>query len=131
MGHINRGDTQRTQQAIQFAAQPIAQRGVERRQRLVEQQDARPDRDRARQCDALTLPAGKLVYAAVLKSGDIGQRHQFGDACRPLLGRYPADLQTITDIVRYGHVGEKRVGLEHHADVAPLDRHRRHVLAVE
>ena len=65
------------------------------------------------------------------KPGDIGQRHQFGDARRALPGRHAANLQAIADIVRHAHVGKKRVGLEHHADVAPLDRHRRHVLAVE
>ena len=85
--HVDRGDAQRAQQAIQFAAQPVAQRGIERGQRLIEQQDARPDRNRARQRDALALTAGELVDAAVLKPGDIGQRHQFGDARRPLLRR--------------------------------------------
>ena len=129
--HIDRGDTKRAQQAVEFATQPVAQRGVERGQRLVEQQNARPDRNRARQRHALALAAGELVDAAVLQPGDVGQHDQFGDARRTLFVRHAADLQAIADIVRYAHVGEKRVGLEHHADIAPFDRHRRHVLAVE
>ena len=51
-------------------------------------------------------------------------------AARSLL-RHAADLQAIADIVGHAHVGKQRIGLEHHADIAPLDRHRRHVLAVE
>ncbi len=57
--------------------------------------------------------------------------HQFGDARGALLAGHAPDLQAVADIVGDAHVGEQRVGLEHHADIALLDRHRRHVLAVE
>src|SRR4029079_8878170 len=128
--YIDRGDAERTKQAVEFTPQPIAQRGIERRQGLIEQQDARPERNRARQRHALALPAGELVDAAALKPGNIGQRDQLGDARRTLLVRYAADLQAIADIVRHAHVGEKGIGLKDHTYVTPLDRYRRHVLAV-
>ena len=96
---IDRGDAERAQQPIELAAQPIAQRGVERGQRLVEQQDARPDRHRARQRHALALAAGELVDPAVLQPRDVGQRHQFGDARGALVRGYAADLQPVADIV--------------------------------
>ena len=62
---------------------------------------------------------------------DIGQRHQFGDPRRALLPRHAPDFQAIADVVGDAHVGKQRVGLKHHADIAPLDRHRRHVVAVK
>src|SRR5258708_27548158 len=65
--HINRGDAERAQQAIEFATQTIAERGVERGQRIVEQQDARTNRYRARQRNPLTLTAGELIDATVLQ----------------------------------------------------------------
>jgi hypothetical protein len=37
MGDVDRGDTQRAQQAVELRAQSLAQGGVERGQRLVEQ----------------------------------------------------------------------------------------------
>ena len=45
--------------------------------------------------------------------------------------RHAPDFQAVTDIVRNAHVREKRVGLKHHADIAPLDRHRGHVLIIK
>ena len=71
---VDRGDAERAQQPVELAAQPLAQGGVERGQRLVEQQHARPRRDRARQRDALALAAGELVDAAVLQALDAGER---------------------------------------------------------
>ncbi len=64
--HIDCGDAERSQQPVEFAAQAIAERGVERGQRLVEQQDTRTDRHRARQRNALALTAGELIDAAIL-----------------------------------------------------------------
>jgi len=97
--HIDRGDPERAQQAVEFAAQPVAQGRIERGQRLVEQQNAWPDRHRARQRHALPLAAGKLIDAAVFQPGDIGQLDQFGDARRTLLVGHAADLQAVADIV--------------------------------
>jgi len=119
------------QQPVELTAQTLAQRRIERRQGFVEQQDARPDRHRAGQRDPLALAAGELVDAAVLQSRDIGQRHQFGDPRGAILLRDSADLKAIADIVRHAHVRKQRVGLKHHADIAPLDRHGGHVPAVE
>ena len=52
-------------QAAQPAAQFLADARVERAERLVQQQHARLDRQRARQRDALPLAAGELVRVAV------------------------------------------------------------------
>ncbi len=131
VGHVDCGDAKRPQQAVELAAEPLAKGGIKCGQRLVEQQDAGPDRNRARERHALALAAGKLVDASVLKASDVGQRDKLGDARGALLLRDAADFQPITDILGDAHVRKQRVGLKHHADIAPLDRDRRHVLAVE
>ena len=110
---------------------PVAQGGIERGERLVEQQHARPRRDGAGERHALALAARKLIDAAMLKPLDAGERDQFGDARLALGVRDAADFQAVADIVGDVHVGKQRVGLEHHADIAPLDRHAGHVGIVE
>jgi hypothetical protein len=67
------GDVQFVVQPAQPAAQFLAHLGVERAERLVEQQHARFDRQRARQCDALALAARQLRRKAV---GQPVQLHQ-------------------------------------------------------
>ena len=59
-----------------FAAQLL----VERRQRLVEQQHARPLDQRARERDALALAAGELMRLAALKAVELDQRQHLVDA---------------------------------------------------
>jgi hypothetical protein len=131
VGDVDGGNAERSQQPIELAAQAITQCSVERGQRLVEQQDAGPNRHRARQCHPLALAAGQLIDPAAFQPADVGQRHQLLDARIAFCPAYTAQLQAIADVVGDAHVGKQRVGLEHHADIAPLNRDRRHVLAVE
>ena len=104
---------------FKFAAQAVAQSGVERGERLVEQQHARPRRDRAGKRHALALAARELIDAAMFEPFDAGQRHQLGDARLALAVGDAADLQAVADIVGHIHVGKQRIGLKHHADIAP------------
>ena len=53
----------RAQQRVDLGAQLLAQLGVERSERLVEQQHARTHGERAGEGDALALAAGQLVDA--------------------------------------------------------------------
>ena len=62
---------------------------------------------------------------------DARQFHQFGDAPFALAVGNAADFQAVADIVADIHIGKQRVGLKHHADIAPFDRHPRHVGVVE
>ncbi len=57
VGHENGRDMDRVVQPAQPAPQFAPDRGVERAERLVEQQHARLDGERARQSHALALPA--------------------------------------------------------------------------
>ncbi len=83
VGDVNGGDAEHAQQPVKLAAQPFAQRGVERRQRLVEQQHAGAHCDGAGQGHALTLSAGQLINAPVFEALDAGELDQFGNARFP------------------------------------------------
>ena len=119
VGHHDRGDAEPLLQVADLAAQPGAHPRVERRQRLVEQQQARRQRQRAGQRDALLLAAGELGRIFVGLVGEPDQRR----AARARAGRsrprgLPAETQAVADIVADGEVGKQRVGLEDDAEVA-------------
>ena len=104
---------------------------VERRERLVEQQHARLDRERAREGDALLHAAGELVRVAV--AGVRRGRRARAARRRACAGRRDgaADPQPELDVLRRRHVREERVRLEDHAHVAPVGGDVRDVLAVD
>ena len=66
----DRRQAELAQRRAQLAAHRVARVRVERRERLVEQQDARPPRERARERDALPLAARELARARVGEVGD-------------------------------------------------------------
>ena len=84
----DRGDVQLLVQAAQPAAQLLAHLGIERAERLVEQQHARADGERARERDALALAAGKLRRIAVGEPAELHELEQLAHAAADLgLGR--------------------------------------------
>ena len=109
-------------QAAQPAPQLLAHLGIERAERLVEQQHLRLDRQRARQRDALALAAGQ---AAGITIGQPVELHQLQERVNPvanLLTRRPRltrlDAQAERDVLEHRHVPEQRVMLEDEADAA-------------
>ena len=82
------GDVQLVVQAAQPAAQLLAHLGVERAERLVEQQHARLDGQRAGERDALALAAGELAR----DSGRRASRAAPARAARTTLSRISASL---------------------------------------
>ena len=64
VGDVDGGDPETAQQRVDLGAQALAQCRVERGQRLIEQEQPRPNGERPRQCNALTLAARKLIDAA-------------------------------------------------------------------
>ena len=79
VGDVDGGDAEAAQQRVDLDAQALAQRGVERGQRLVEQQQPRPHGERARQRDALALAARELIDAAL---GEFADAHHVQDFAR-------------------------------------------------
>jgi hypothetical protein len=116
-------------------ADPLAQLqphlGVQRGQRLVEQQHPGLDGQRPGQRDALLLAAGQLVRVL---PGLGSQPDHIQQVAGPLAPAGPADLahpEPEGHVVQRGHVREQAVALEHHAHVPLGGRHRGDVLAVD
>ena len=104
--------------------------GVERAERLVEQQHARLSRQRPGQGHALPLAAGKLRRPAFLEALQPHQPQQFADALADLRLLPAAHPQAEGDVLEDAHVPEQGVVLEHEADVALAGRAVRHVLVL-
>jgi hypothetical protein len=122
-------------QPAQPAAQLAAHLGVERAERLVEEQHLGLDRERAGERDALALAAGKLVRIAVGEPVELHQLQQRMDlvANGGLRGtlRTRAHAQAERHVLEDRHVAEERVVLEHEAHRAFLYALVGGVLAVE
>ena len=105
-------------QALQLLAHLHPQERVERRERLVEQQHLRVGDQRARQGDALLLPAGELGRQAlgILLHVD-ALEHPLGLPA-PLGLVDAAHVQAEGDVVDAAQMREQRVGLEHHRRAA-------------
>ncbi len=130
------GDEQRGRADLELdppdlVAQLGAHLGVERRERLVEQQHRRLDRQRPGQRDALLLATRELAGVALAV---LGEADQLELLLRDLAARaavLAAQLEAERDVVEHGHVREEAVGLEDHPHVALVGRHAGQVLAAD
>ena len=123
-------------QAAQPAAQLLAHLGVQRAERLVQQQQLGFHRQRPRQRHALPLAAGKLRRIAVLPdcraapaAASRSTRSRIS-----LLGhafRTALDAETEGDVVEHCHVAEQGVVLEHEADIAVVRADHVHRLGLQ
>ena len=114
-----------------FLAQRHADLGVECRQRLIKEEHARLRCQRARQRHALLLAAGHLEGEAFAESRQPDEVQHLLDPGPAFLGRHARHPEAEADVVLDVHVGEKRIGLEHHADLALIGRQRRNVLVLD
>src|SRR5207248_3131055 len=97
--------------------------GVEIRERFVEKENFGLPHDRAANCDALALAAGKRLWFAVQKFLDSKNRRRFLHPALDVRFRKLPKLQSKRHVVEYRHVRIERVILKHHRDVAVLWRH--------
>jgi light-independent protochlorophyllide reductase subunit B len=118
VGHEDGGDPQPLLDRPDLGAQRHADLGVQRAQRLVQQQHLRAGGERARQRHPLLLPARELVGIAPAQIGQADQRQHLGHPRLGLRPRHARHLQPETHVLRHRQVGEQRIGLEHHADLA-------------
>ena len=108
---------------LDLELKPLPQLLVERPERFVHQQERRIKDDGACQCHALLLAPGQFTRIAM---GEVGHLDHVQRAFHAhlALGRADAsERQRIGDVAVDLHVGEERVVLEHHADVALVRRH--------
>ena len=92
-------------QDADLARHLLAQRGIQVGQRLVEQQHARLDRQRARQRDALLLAAGQLARQARGERLELGQAQHLGHARLRGGRRHAPHLQPERDVARHRRCG--------------------------
>ena len=128
---VHERDAHLAVQRAQLHLQHSAQLGVERAQRLVEQQHLRAQHQRAGQRDALLLATRELVRLARLVPVEPHQLQRLGDAALGLGLRAVEEAQTERNVVRNRLVREQRVALEHGVDRPLLGRHTAHVGAVD
>ena len=103
MGDEHRGDTEALDELSQLAPRTFAERGIEIRQRFVEQQDAWLRRKRARECHALLLPTGQFLHLATLEADEIDQLQHLRH--HPVRVR-PPSLESERDIFPDIEMGE-------------------------
>ncbi len=111
-------------QALQLEAHALAQLRVEVGERLVEQEQLRLHDERPREREALLLPAGELGRLAVGKLIELHRSEDAQDLVPNFLPGKPAvaDLQRKGRVLEDVHVRPDGVGLEHHAEAAPVGR---------
>ena len=122
VGDQQRGARMVGEVAVQFGAGVQPGTGVERGERLVEQQQLRRDGQRAGQGDPLRLPAGQVPRLAPGVPGqpDPVQPPRRLLPCLP--PGYPVPARPERDVVQRGQVREEQVLLEHHTDRPVLRR---------
>ena len=118
VGDEQRRDPEIGLDAADLVAQARSNLGVERAQRLIEQQHRRFDRQRPRQRHPLLLAARELMRVLRRLVGELNEFEDVGDAT-PALGTTDlAGAETVFDVVGDRQVGEQAVALEDHAHVA-------------
>ncbi|CFE00875.1 Uncharacterised protein [Bordetella pertussis] len=110
---------------VQLAQLPLqigAQLLVQRRQRLVQQQDAQVVDQRAGQRHALLLAARQLARIARAVAAQLHLLERLLGAPARLLAADAAYRQRKAHVLLHRHVGKQRIALEHHAKAARLGR---------
>ncbi len=130
VGDEHAGHVDLVVQATEPLAQLLAHLGVERAERLVEEEHLRLRGQRARQRDALALPARELRGEGALQPLELDQGEELLHAL-VRAGPWPAaHAEPEGDVVEHAHVPEERVVLEDEADVALADADVGDVLVV-
>jgi hypothetical protein len=125
MGDEQRGSLGAREDLQQFHLHEFARLRVERRERLVEQQELRLHRERARDIDALAHAAGELVRIVL---GKAAQPDELDQRARPLpalgLGEPTLQVEAVGHVLDDRAPRKQAVVLEHHGAVraGPFDR---------
>ncbi len=112
------GRAERGQELLDLEAQAVAQARVERRERLVEQDQARLGRQGPRDGHALLLPAGELVRPAMAEPAQADQLEQLAHAAAGAA----AARQPEADVLGNAEMREEQPLLRHVADLPAIGR---------
>ena len=122
MGDDHEGDTDLVLQALELQLHLRANLAVQRRQRLVEQEEPGSLDDGAGQGHALALTAGQARRPRLGLAAQADGLQHLGDTLPDLVLRKSLALQPVRDVALDAHVREERVRLEHQVDGSPLRR---------
>ena len=121
VAHVQDGAFERIEQAYEVLLQHAFEMRVERRERLVQHEDARPRRQHARKRHALLLAARQLRRIAPVETGQAEPLQLPFDDARPLVFRHVfADARAHVLFDR--QVGKQHVVLEQQRGLALLRR---------
>jgi len=118
-------------QALELDLHARAEFGIERGERLVEQEHLGLGGEGTGERHALPLAAGKLVRHTVFKSLQRDQRDRVGDLFGNFRIRAFLHAQAKGNVVAHGQVRKKRVALEDLVHIAPVGREVGHIFAPE
>ena len=102
----------------QFVLQPRADQRIERRERLVHQEDVGVGREGTGEADALLHAARELMRELVGPALEADHRELLVDDRVPCPARHAAQFEPHADIVAHAAPGQQRELLEHHRDPA-------------
>jgi hypothetical protein len=131
VGDVHEGNPHLTLDPFQLQLHGLAQLEVEGAQRLVQQQGPWPVDQGPGQGDPLLLAARQLAGLALLAALQLDQGQGLGHPAPDLALVDPLAAQAEGHVLEDVHVGEQRVLLEDHVDVAPEGGDPDHVAAVE
>jgi hypothetical protein len=131
VGDVQEGDPDGLLERLQLHLERLAQLGVQRAERLVQQQHRRLQHQRPGQRHPLLLAAGELRRPAALEPLQPDQLQRRGDPAPGLGARHVLEAQAEGDVVVHVHEREQRVALEDGVDLALVGRGAGHVDPVE
>src|SRR5690242_5034534 len=110
MGYVKRDPAVSLQRLDELHLDVAAQISIQSRERLVEENRLRPDRERPRQRYSLCLPARELVGHTILQTAEMKQVCQLGHALCPLRPGYPTHAER--DVLSDCQIGKKSIILK-------------------
>jgi hypothetical protein len=120
--YVDSGLAKLSKQDREIAIELVTSGSIERRQRLIEQQQSRPRRKRSSKRDPLSLTSRELLDRTLAEPRE---PDEFEKLINTIVTRRSVDalhLQSKGDVLGDGSVVEQRMRLEHEANTAPLDR---------
>ncbi len=120
MRHIDERGPELVLNALQLELHLLSQLEIEGAERLVQEERGGPVDQRARECDALLLPARELSGFALLQSLEPDDAEHLLDALLLLPLRHPLEPECEGNVVEDRHVWEEGVVLEDHVHVATV-----------
>ena len=118
VGHVNHRAAKTLMQTGNLNAHLHAQRGIEVRERFIQQEHARFSHQSTANRHALTLTAGKRFRFALQQMGQLKNFRHLSHALVNQLFFGAGQLQAKRHVFRDGKVGVKRIRLKHHPDTA-------------